>query len=174
MRLFLACLLALLALPATAQPPPQAFMIHVPVAKLECRFGTALDVPIAQLRAMPQIQEAPEDLRDFCAFIGRAAEGPWRRYAILQMEESPYWCGSAGCQVLVFIEDQQGNWRYALHPDIDNNAFALEEGVHIDMASPRGGLPVLGLPQRRTPQIGYYSWIFDEKAGVFIDPLQPD
>jgi hypothetical protein len=172
MRLPLILLLAaVIAAPAAAQGRGQAFTYDNPVAKLTCTPGAAFKPVVDAIAASAVVREADPEDRGFCLFIGAAGPGPWRRYAVVQMEDGPYWCGSAGCQVLFFIEDRDGRWKNVTNPDGGNNAFALEEGVLIDASEPVQGLPTINLPQRHEPEIGYYGWRFDEKTGTFKDPM---
>lgn len=173
--LILAAALVIAAGPALAQSSPNAFAYESPVGKLDCKMYPAYEDVYAAIRKSPDVQEASADRRGFCVFIGAAGEGPWRRYAIAQFGDDPYWCGSAGCQVLIFIEDRQGSWRRAIDDDMVNNAFAKEEGgVTIDISEARDGLPGLGIPMyRHDNEMDHVLWVFDAKKGAYTWETPP-
>jgi hypothetical protein len=175
MRALLLAAAVLIASPALAQSSPNAYVYESPIGKLECKSYPAYEDVYAAIRRSPDVQAASADRRGFCVFIGAAGQGPWRRYAVAQFGEDPYWCGSAGCQVLIFIEDRQGEWRQAIDPDMPNNAFAKEEGgVAVDISSARDGLPALGIPMYRTGnELDYVLWVFDPKAGEYTWDMPP-
>lgn len=169
MRILLFVALLLGAGPALAQSSPNAFAYDYPKAELACGEALIFEQDFAAIRALPLVQEADPDRRKFCAFFSKAAEGPWRRYAVAQFGEDPYWCGSAGCQVVIFIEDQQGRWRPAMDESQTNNGFAKEEGgVTIDITRMRQGLPGIGIPAYDADnQITVRMWVFDPAAGHY-------
>lgn len=169
MRILLSVALLLSAGPALAQSSPNAFGYDFPKAELACKEALLFKQDFEAIRALPFVQEAAPERRQFCAFFGEAGEGPWRRYAVAQFGDDPYWCGSAGCQVVIFLEDKQGNWRVAMDGAMTNNGFAKEEGgVTIDITAMRDGLPGIGIPAYGYKNIIEFKlWVYDAKAGHY-------
>lgn len=166
MRILLSVALLLSASPALAQSSPNAFGYDYPQAALACKEALIFKDAFDAIRSLPIVQDAAPDRRKFCAFFGEAAEGPWRRYAVAQFGDDPYWCGSAGCQVIIFLEDKQGKWRPAMDGAMVNNGFAKEEGgVTIDITTMRDGLPGIGIPAYGYKNIIEFKlWVYDPKT----------
>lgn len=175
----LVLLSTVLAAPALAQPPsarPGAAPAPVTV-QLACRPTKATADAWKAIARSDYVMEAPANRRGgFCAYVGTPASGSWRRYAVVQMADNPYWCGSAGCQVVVFLQDQTGAWRFASDPDMTNNGFAKEEGgLVLDAARARDGLPAIGIPQyRRDNDLETVTWVFDAERGFFTWEVPPE
>ncbi len=175
MRAILLAAAVLTATPALAQSSVNAFGIDYPVAKLQCVEAPLFKQDFDAIRANPLVQEAAADRRKFCAFFGKAQDGPWRRYAVVQFGDDPYWCGSAGCQVVVFLEDSKGQWRPAMDGNMSNNGFAKEEGgVTIDFSEARDGLPGIGIPMYRSNnELDMVLWVYDPKSGEYTWKTPP-
>lgn len=162
--------LLILALATTAMPAAPALAAGPAKVQLTCKPGKALKPVVAAITATPEIQEAEPEKRAMCLYVGQAQAGPYRRFAIVQMEYFPLWCGTAGCQVIIFLEDQQGRWRAAIDPDMTNNGFAKEQGARLDFSRPVQGLPTITVPQRPDMDIVPIVWAFSAEAGVYRRP----
>ncbi|RYF93346.1 MAG: hypothetical protein EON95_09310 [Caulobacteraceae bacterium] len=169
MRLAAVLALALIVVPFSATPSLAAGPAKV---RLACKPGKALKPVVAAITATPEIQDAEPEKRALCLYVGTAQAGPWRRFAIVQMEYFPLWCGTAGCQVIVFLEDQQGQWRAAIDPKMSNNGFAKEEGARLDFSHAVQGLPAITVPQRPDMDVVPVVWTFDAAAGVYGAPAE--
>jgi len=165
-------LVAVLALALIVSPLSAAAGLAASPAKvrLTCKPGKALKPVVAALTAAPEIQDAEPEKRALCLYVGQAQAGPWKRFAIVQMEYFPLWCGTAGCQVIVFVEDQQGQWRSVIDPRMSNNGFAKEEGARLDFSHAVQGLPAITVPQRPDMDTVPIVWTFDAEAGVYRRP----
>ena len=170
MRIAAVLALALIATPFAATPTLAASPAKV---RLACKPGKALKPVVAAITATPELQDAEPEKRAMCLYVGNAQAGPWKRFAIVQMEYFPYWCGTAGCQVIVFLEDQQGSWRAAINPAMTNNGFAKEEGARLDFSHAVQGLPAITVPQRPDMDIVPIVWTFDAEAGFYRRPDEP-
>lgn len=162
--------LLILALATTAMPAAPALAAGPAKVRLTCKPGKALKPVVAAITATPEIQEAEPEKRAMCLYVGQAQAGPYRRFAIVQMEYFPLWCGTAGCQVIIFLEDEQGRWRAAIDPDMTNNGFAKEQGARLDFSHPVQGLPAITVPQRPDMDIVPIVWTFSAEAGVYRRP----
>ncbi|MDO9338536.1 MAG: hypothetical protein Q7T61_19250 [Caulobacter sp.] len=169
MRLAAVLALALIVVPLAATPSLAAGPVKV---RLACKLGKVLKPVVAAITATPEIQDAEPEKRALCLYVGKAQAGPWRRFAIVQMEYFPLWCGTAGCQVIVFLEDQQGQWRAAIDPKMSNNGFAKEEGARLDFSHAVQGLPAITVPQRPDMDVVPVVWTFDAAAGVYGAPAE--
>ncbi|MBX3480310.1 MAG: hypothetical protein KF842_07910 [Caulobacter sp.] len=177
MRLF--ATLIVLGLSLAGQPalacaePPKPVPTAYRTAKLDCGSRGSADVRKA-IRALPLVQEAPKDQRGFCLYVGKAGDGPWRRFAVVEFQDGAYWCGSAGCQVAVYVEDASGRWREAIKPELFNNAYVKEFGFRIDETRTTQGLPVLAMPQDLDrPDPVFVDWTFDPVEQVYSAPEAP-
>ena len=175
MRALLLAAAVLAASPALAQSSVNAWAYESPVGKLDCQTYPAYADVYAAIAGTPAVRQASPDRRGFCVFIGAAGDGPWRRYAVAQFADDPYWCGSAGCQVLIWIEDRKGRWRLAIDETMPNNAFAKEEGgVTVDVSEAHDGLPALGIPMyRRGNELDHVLWVFDPRTGQYTWDMPP-
>lgn len=173
--LLFAAAVVLAASPALAQSSVNGWPYESPVGVLDCKRYPAYADVYAAIADTPAVQEASADRRGFCVFIGAAGEGPWRRYAIAQFGDDPYWCGSVGCQVLIWVEDRKGRWSLAIDAAMTNNAFAKEEGgVTVDFSEARDGLPGLGIPMyRRNNELDRVPWVFDPTVGAYTWETPP-
>ncbi|WGM38040.1 hypothetical protein [Caulobacter sp. NIBR1757] len=167
MRLAAVLALALIVTPLASAPSLAAGPAKI---RLTCKPGQALKPVVAAITATPEIQDAEPEKRALCLYVGAAQTGPFRRFAIVQMEYFPLWCGTAGCQVLVFVEDQNGQWRSAIDPRMSNNGLAKEEGARLDFSQAVQGLPAITVPQRPDMEIVPIVWTFDAEAGVYRRP----
>lgn len=169
MRALILAAALLAAGPASAQSSEYSYGYENPVGKLDCRTYPAYEDVYRVIRDSEPVRAASPDRRGFCLFIGAAGPGPWRRYAVAQFGDDPYWCGSAGCQVLIWIEDRKGGWRLATDETMPNNAFAKEEGgVTVDLANAREGLPGIGIPMyRKGNELDHVLWVFDPQTGHY-------
>ncbi|MDB5469958.1 MAG: hypothetical protein JWR84_1518 [Caulobacter sp.] len=170
MRLAAVLALVLIAAPFAATPSLAAAPAKV---RLTCKPGKALKSVVAAITATPEIQDAEPSKRAMCLYVGAAQPGPYKRFAIVQMEYFPLWCGSAGCQVIVFLEDAQGQWRAAIDPQMTNNGFVKEEGARLDFGHAVQGLPAITVPQRPDQDVVPIPWTFDAEAGFYRRPDEP-
>jgi hypothetical protein len=177
--LTLAIIATLFAAPALAQPAPaQPSAVTATVTvRLTCDKTTANAEAWKAIARSDYVMEAPAHERGgFCLYVGTPEAGPWRSYAVVQMGDFPYWCGSAGCLVVIFLQDQTGAWRFASDPDMTHNGFAKEEGgLTLDAGKARDGLPAIGIPQyRHDNDLETVVWIFDPATGAYSWEIPPE
>lgn len=162
MRAPIALLLVLALLPtvATAQSSLNFSAQDYPLARPDCVMGLIYKQDWDAIASKDIVTSVAPDQRAFCAFIGLAQEGPWRRYALVEFRGSS-WCDAAGCSLVVFVEDRKGIWRATMTAADAPRAMAVSEGVAVDFSEPVEGLPAFGMPMKTAGGVDYQTWRFD-------------
>lgn len=146
--------------PAAAQSSLNAYGQDYPLARPSCSKAPIFAQDWDAIAANPFVTAAPEGQRAFCAFIGLAQPGPWRRYAVVEFR-GDHWCDATGCAVVVFIEDRKGQWRAAMSAAEAPRGPAVAEGAAIDFSTVADGLPGIALPRTSGTGVDYWTWVFD-------------
>ncbi|MDO9338537.1 MAG: hypothetical protein Q7T61_19255 [Caulobacter sp.] len=166
MRAPMSCLFAgllLLGRPALAQVSVNAYGVDAPIATLLCKNSLLFRQDWDVFAATPLVQAAPADQRAFCAFIGEAQRGPWKRYAIVSFPGAS-WCDGEQCTTVIFVEDRKGFWRLASAPAGPAKTLAIKEGVTVDFPQVAEGLPAFGMPYAWKQDVDRRDWIYQPKA----------
>lgn len=168
MRALLLVTLALVLSPAAAlaQSSLNAYGQDYPLAKPNCSKAPIFAQDWDAIAANAFVAAAPEGQRTFCAFIGQAQDGPWRRYAVVEFR-GDHWCDTTGCAVVLFIEDRKGRWRAAMSAAEAPRGPAVGEGAAIDFSTAVDGLPGIALPGAVAGGTEYRSWVFDPSRKAY-------
>lgn len=168
MRIPLVILLVLALSPsvAAAQSSPNFSAQDYPLARPDCVMGLIYEQDWKAIASKEIVTSVPSDQRAFCAFIGLAQNGPWRRYALVEFRGSS-WCDTAGCSLVVFVEDRKGIWRATMKAADAPRALAVSEGVAVDFSETVEGLPAFGIPVKTPTGIDYRTWRFDAGRATY-------